>query len=164
MSVEASITSLEGLEKKLAVTVSAEKFTDEYNKKFKSISSNLRLPGFRKGKIPLGLIQSRYGQSIISEVTQELISSSLQSALKDNNCSPVAMPKVDIKQIEKGKPFTYEATFEEFPEIETIDMGRRALHNEGSTLLQEKLSDVITMDFDTARRLFTLICVLQMRG
>ena len=48
--------------------------------------------------------------------------------------------------------------------IETIDMGRRALHNEGSTLLQEKLSDVITMDFDTARRLFTLICVLQMRG
>ena len=81
MSVEASIASLEGLEKKLSVTVSAEKFTDEYNKKFKSISSNLRLPGFRKGKIPVGLIQSRFGQSIITEVTQELISSSLQSAL-----------------------------------------------------------------------------------
>ena len=124
MSVEASIASLEGLEKKLSVTVSAEKFTDEYNKKFKSISSNLRLPGFRKGKIPVGLIQSRFGQSIITEVTQELISSSLQSALKENNCSPVAMPKVDIKQIEKGKPFTYEAIFEEFPEIETIDMSK----------------------------------------
>lgn len=44
--------------------------------------------------------------------------------------------------------------------IEAIDMGRRGLHNEGADLLTERLSDKITMDFDTARRLFTLICVL----
>ena len=44
--------------------------------------------------------------------------------------------------------------------IEAIDMGRRGLHNEGAELLQERLADKIEMDFDTARRLFTLICVL----
>lgn len=44
--------------------------------------------------------------------------------------------------------------------IEAIDMGRRGLHNEGAEALQERLEDKITMDFDTARRLFTLICVL----
>lgn len=44
--------------------------------------------------------------------------------------------------------------------IEAIDMGRRGLHNEGAGLLQERLEDKITMDQDTARRLFTLICVL----
>lgn len=44
--------------------------------------------------------------------------------------------------------------------IEAIDMGRRGLHNEGATLLQERLAEKITMDHDTARRLFTLICVL----
>lgn len=44
--------------------------------------------------------------------------------------------------------------------IEAIDMGRRGLHNEGAELLLERLSDKIRMDFDTARRLFTLICVL----
>ncbi|MFK7840171.1 MAG: UPF0262 family protein [Bdellovibrionales bacterium] len=44
--------------------------------------------------------------------------------------------------------------------IEAIDMGRRGLHNEGAESLQERLSDKIEMDFDTARRLFTLICVL----
>lgn len=48
--------------------------------------------------------------------------------------------------------------------IEAIDQGRRALHNEGSQILQEKLSVSVAVDFDTARRLFTLICVLQMRG
>jgi uncharacterized protein (UPF0262 family) len=47
--------------------------------------------------------------------------------------------------------------------IEAIDMGRRGLHNEGSELLRERLKDKIELDFDTARRLFTLICALHAR-
>ncbi len=49
-------------------------------------------------------------------------------------------------------------------QIEAIDMGRRGLHNEGSQTLQDRLSGKIEVDFDTARRLFTLICVLHWRG
>ena len=48
--------------------------------------------------------------------------------------------------------------------IESIDMGRRGLHNDGSELLRERLDGKIEIDFDTARRLFTLICVLHIRG
>jgi uncharacterized protein (UPF0262 family) len=48
--------------------------------------------------------------------------------------------------------------------IEAIDMGRRALHDEGSELLRERLSDRVAVDFNTARRLFTLLCVLHIRG
>ncbi len=48
--------------------------------------------------------------------------------------------------------------------IEAIDMGRRGLHNDGSELLRERLEGKIEIDFDTARRLFTLICVLHIRG
>lgn len=49
-------------------------------------------------------------------------------------------------------------------QIQTLDMGRRGLHDEGSTLLRERLAGKIDVDFDTARRLFTLICVLHLRG
>jgi uncharacterized protein (UPF0262 family) len=49
-------------------------------------------------------------------------------------------------------------------QIEAIDMGRRGLHNEGSELLMERLKGKIDVDFDTARRLFTLIAVLHWRG
>jgi uncharacterized protein (UPF0262 family) len=49
-------------------------------------------------------------------------------------------------------------------QIEAIDMGRRSLHNEGSALLMERLADKVATDLDTARRLFTLICVLHLRG
>ncbi len=48
--------------------------------------------------------------------------------------------------------------------IEAIDMGRRGLHNEGSELLLKRLDGKVETDFDTARRLFTLICVLHIRG
>jgi uncharacterized protein (UPF0262 family) len=48
--------------------------------------------------------------------------------------------------------------------IEAIDMGRRGLHNEGSQTLMDRLAGKIEVDFDTARRLFTLVCVLHWRG
>ncbi len=49
-------------------------------------------------------------------------------------------------------------------QIEAIDMGRRGIHNEGSQTLMDRLSGKIRIDFDTARRLFTLVCVLYWRG
>lgn len=59
----------------------------------------------------------------------------------------------------------YEAIRSATPsQIEAIDMGRRGLHNEGSQTLQERLKGKIEMDMDTARRLFTLVCVLHWRG
>jgi len=48
--------------------------------------------------------------------------------------------------------------------IEVIDMGRRGIHNDGSNILMERLKDKVTLDLDTARRLFTLICVLHWKG
>jgi uncharacterized protein (UPF0262 family) len=48
--------------------------------------------------------------------------------------------------------------------ITAIDQGRRALHDEAAELLRERLAPQVTMDFDTSRRLFTLLCVLQIRG
>jgi len=59
----------------------------------------------------------------------------------------------------------YEAIRTSSPsQIEAIDMGRRGLHNEGSQTLKDRLDGKIEIDFDTARRIFTLICVLHWRG
>jgi uncharacterized protein (UPF0262 family) len=49
-------------------------------------------------------------------------------------------------------------------QIEAIDMGRRGLHNEGATILKDRLADKVAIDENTARRLFTLVCVLHIRG
>ncbi|ACM35457.1 MULTISPECIES: UPF0262 family protein [Rhizobium/Agrobacterium group] len=59
----------------------------------------------------------------------------------------------------------YEAIRSSTPsQIEAIDMGRRGIHNDGSQTLKDRLKDKINLDFDSARRLFTLVCVLYWRG
>ncbi|MEY4879536.1 MAG: hypothetical protein RJB62_1005, partial [Pseudomonadota bacterium] len=59
----------------------------------------------------------------------------------------------------------YAATREAQPSrLEALDMGRRGLHDEGSRLLTERLNGKVAVDFETARRLFTLICVLHLKG
>jgi uncharacterized protein (UPF0262 family) len=59
----------------------------------------------------------------------------------------------------------YQAIRQATPQqIETVDMARRAIHNEAAEMLRERLAGKVEVDFDTARRLFTLICVLHIRG
>jgi len=59
----------------------------------------------------------------------------------------------------------YEAIKRSSPsQIEAIDMGRRGLHNEGAEILKDKLADKVTINETTARRLFTLVCVLHIRA
>lgn len=81
----------------------------------------------------------------------------------------VLLPLIGLRSIIKDY-FTvcesyYQAIRRSTPaQIEAIDMGRRGLHNEASEMLRERLADKVVMDLDTARRLFTLICVLHIRG
>ena len=81
----------------------------------------------------------------------------------------VALPLVAFRRIVKDYFTVCESYFEAIKtappsQIEAIDMGRRGLHDEGSELLREQLKDKIELDFDTARRLFTLLCVLHIRA
>ncbi len=88
---------------------------------------------------------------------------------QEDDLDTVTLPLLPFRRVVKDY-FTvcetyYEAIKTASPaKIESIDMGRRGLHNEGSELLQDRLEGKIEIDFDTARRLFTLICVLHIRG
>ncbi len=82
---------------------------------------------------------------------------------------PVTLPLSPFRTLIKDYFTVCESYFEAIrraspSQIEAIDMGRRGLHNEGSELLRERLAGKIAMDLETARRLFTLICVLHIRG
>ncbi|MDJ0970359.1 MAG: UPF0262 family protein [Kiloniellales bacterium] len=87
----------------------------------------------------------------------------------DSALGTVTLPLSPFRRIVKDYFAICESYFEAIKtaspsKIEAIDMGRRGLHNEGSELLRERLDGKIEIDFDTARRLFTLICVLHIRG
>jgi uncharacterized protein (UPF0262 family) len=81
----------------------------------------------------------------------------------------IVLPLAPFRRIVKDYFIVCESYYEavrsgRLGHVEAIDMGRRGLHNEGSTLLMERLADKVAIDHATARRLFTLICVLHLRG
>lgn len=81
----------------------------------------------------------------------------------------VALPLAPFRRIVKDYFTVCESYFDAIKtaspsKIEAIDMGRRGLHNEGSEQLRDALAGQVDIDFDTARRLFTLICVLHIKG
>lgn len=88
---------------------------------------------------------------------------------KDETLGRVPLPLVPFRRIVKEYFLICESYYDAIKHaapsrIEAIDMGRRGLHNDGSELLRERLKGKIAIDHNTARRLFTLLCVLHIRG
>ena len=87
----------------------------------------------------------------------------------EQSITKVTLPLLPFRRIVKDYFAVCESYYEAIrtaspSKIEAIDMGRRGLHDEGSDLLRDRLDGKIEVDSDTARRLFTLICVLHIRG
>ncbi|AUG55122.1 UPF0262 family protein [Thalassospira marina] len=87
----------------------------------------------------------------------------------DENLTTIVLPLTPFRRIVKDYFMICESYYDAIKkasaaQIETIDMARRGLHNEGSEQLRDLLSEKVVIDENTARRLFTLICVLHIRG
>ncbi|MGE0719731.1 MAG: UPF0262 family protein [Alphaproteobacteria bacterium] len=101
-----------------------------------------------------------------------IVDNRLRMAVADTADAPLAeivVPIVAFKRIVRDYFLVCESYYAAIrrsspSQIEAIDMGRRALHDEGSALLRERLADRVAIDHGTARRLFTLVCVLHLRG
>lgn len=112
---------VEKLEKnmaKLTVEVSAEQFAECIQTAYKKTKNRFALPGFRKGKAPLNMIEKMYGVEVFYETAaDEAINETYAEAMKESALEIVSRPEVEIVQIEKGKPFIYVATVAVKPEV-----------------------------------------------
>jgi uncharacterized protein (UPF0262 family) len=120
------------------------------------------------------LAVNRFAPTCVDAGPYELFLSTRDNKLLFRVSSPnmaeprdVVLPLQPFKRIIKDYFLLCESYFNaldaEAHKLEAIDMGRRSIHNEGSELLQETLKERIILDFPTARRLFTLICVLHIK-
>ena len=112
---------VEKLEKKMAkltIEASAEEFEAAVEKVYQKAKKNISLPGFRKGKAPRKMIEKMYGSGIFYEdAANELIPNAYSKALEECEEEIVSQPKIDIVQIETGKPFIFTAEVALKPEV-----------------------------------------------
>ncbi|MCP4876191.1 MAG: trigger factor [Gammaproteobacteria bacterium] len=120
--MQVSIETLEGLERKMTVQIPSERVSEAVEKKLRDLSKTVRIDGFRPGKVPLKVVQQKYGGHVRQEVIGEVIESSYQEALVQEKVRPAGMPSIDSVSSEDHEDVSYTATFEVFPEIETLEL------------------------------------------
>lgn len=120
--MQVSVETTNGLERKLTVQVPADRIENEVASRLKDLARQVKIDGFRPGKVPASVIKAKYDSHVRQEVLSEVLQSSLQEALTQENLRPAGGPQVDTKDIQPGKGLEYCAIFEVYPEIQLADM------------------------------------------
>jgi trigger factor len=79
------------------------------------------MPGFRPGKVPMGLLKKQYGQALLGEALEQAVNQSTAKAIEDRGLKPALQPKVDLKEFAEGKDVEFEVALEVLPEIGKLD-------------------------------------------
>ena len=105
-------------ELKIELTIEAEKFEEAINNVYNKNAKYFTIPGFRKGKAPIKMVEKQYGVQIFyKNGVNEIAPIGMEEAVKENNLELVSRPEIDIKQMEKGKDLIFTATVQTKPEV-----------------------------------------------
>ncbi len=165
--------SSEGLKLELSVIVGAQEIEGKITDRLTEVGKQVRLPGFRPGKVPMNLLRKRFGESVRGEVLEATVQESTQKAIEEKELKPAVQPKVDLVTFEEGADLEFSIEVQLLPEIEMADLssfkieklvaeagdtqidetiGKMAEGNKKSAPLTDKraaqLSDVVVIDFE----------------
>ncbi|MFV2032170.1 MAG: trigger factor [Gammaproteobacteria bacterium] len=120
--MQVSIETLEGLERRMTVQVPSDTVAQAVEKKLRDLSKTVRIDGFRPGKVPLKVVQQKYGVPVRQEVIGDVIESSYREAITQEKVRPAGMPNIESIDSEGKEEVSYTATFEVYPEIDQLNL------------------------------------------
>jgi trigger factor len=116
--METTVETVEPHTVKLTIEVPEEEFGKDLDRTYRAIANQIKIPGFRKGKVPKQIIDTQIGQDAIFE---QFVSTSVpayfRQAVTDEDLAPITDPDIDVQQLEPGKPFVFSATVEVRPRL-----------------------------------------------
>ncbi len=119
--MQVTLETTQGLERKMRISVPSDQLETQVQAKLKQAAQQVRLKGFRPGKVPMREVQRRFGDGIRQEVSSELIQSSFSEAIQQESVAPAGTPQIEDVTFELGQDLAYTAVFEVFPEVEPGD-------------------------------------------
>lgn len=122
--MQVSIETTQGLERKMTVTVPSDRVDSAVNARLQEAAKTVRLNGFRKGKVPMKVVKSRFGAGVRQEVAGELMSQTYYEALTEKSLKPAGQPRIEATRMDEGQDLEFTAVFEVYPEIELPDFSR----------------------------------------
>ena len=114
-------TGSEGLTREYTIVVPAGDIETRLVDRLTQLGASVSVPGFRPGKVPIGLLKKRYGDSVRGEILEKTIQDSSQNAMTERGLRPALQPKIEIVSFEEGADLEYKLAVELLPEIEPMD-------------------------------------------
>lgn len=135
----------EGNEGVLTVEVEAEKFNSALDQAFKKVVKDVQVPGFRKGKMPRGLFEKRFGvESLYQDAVDIILPTAYTAAIDETGIEPVDQPEIDIEQIEKGKNLIFTAKVTVKPEVKLGEYKGLEVEEENTEVTDEDVTEELT--------------------
>ena len=137
-----------GLKREFSITIGIDDIKEKKIKKLQDIASKAKIDGFRPGKVPTSHIEKLYGQSVMVEVIEEIVSEASQSVLKDRDLRAAVKPEVKLgsdmnEVIEKNKDLIFTMNCEVLPEIEITDFSKIKLDKPVSKPTEKDIKDAL---------------------
>ncbi|MBL6080826.1 trigger factor [Belnapia sp. T18] len=111
----------DGLKRAYTVSVPAADIAAERTRRLDELGRELRLPGFRPGKIPASVVKARYGQAVMSEVLEQSVNKATQQVVTDRGLRPALQPKIELVNFADGADLEFKVELELLPEIPMPD-------------------------------------------
>lgn len=146
--MQVSLENTGTLGRKLTIRLPADGMNTQVRNRLRELSQTIRLKGFRPGKVPAQVIEQRFGAQVRSEALGEIIGSSFQEAVKNENLRVAAQPRIETQSRGEQGEVAYTATFEVVPEIGNIDVAGLAISRTVATVEDadvERMIDTLRM-------------------
>ncbi|MDH4260306.1 MAG: trigger factor family protein, partial [Gammaproteobacteria bacterium] len=113
-----SVESLSGLERRMQVSVPANRVKQQVDARLLKVSRTARIKGFRPGKAPIHVVRKHYGPQVQEEVVSDLIRETFAEAVRQEKLVPAGGPRIEPQGADKAGELRYTATFEIYPQFE----------------------------------------------
>jgi len=125
--MQVSLEKASEIRRKMTVVVPAEEFEKAISGRLHKIGGSVRLPGFRPGKVPRKILETRFGKQASQEAAADLIETSLRKALKQENLIPAGGSEIEPLKMERGADLEFIADFDVYPSIPVLELEGRTL-------------------------------------
>ncbi|MEM9063577.1 MAG: trigger factor [Pseudomonadota bacterium] len=145
-------TKSEGLKRAYAITVSASDLDAKTNEKLNEVRKDFQMKGFRKGKAPLPLLKKMFGKSVLGEVVQETVESSVSTHLQEQGHRPAQQPDIKIQNenFEEGDDLSVEISYECLPDVPEVDFGAIKLERKTVEVEEDAVEEALGRLADSA--------------
>ncbi len=134
------IIKSKGLDIEWRITVPSRDLSPKFEEEYSNLSKNVKLPGFRPGKVPLKIVKQKYAQNVTQKILDEVINFSLRKTAAEKKIQPSIQPKVKVEKYEEGGDLIFSAVFQIMPEVPDIDL-KNIKVEKSELLIDEKDTD-----------------------